>query len=171
MKIRMLLLCVAVLPVLANAEIYKWKDKDGGTRYSDVPPPSNVKHEPMVGKKIARPVEQTPLAPVDGDITEVIERNKTAEKPADGKAPLSKQEAAAKRARDAEAQKKADEAVMAEKKVRAENCKTAKLNLATYKTGGRIFKTSEGGEREYLGDAQIEQGINDAQKDIEKYCD
>ncbi|HLD10422.1 MAG TPA: DUF4124 domain-containing protein, partial [Methylophilaceae bacterium] len=28
------------LPIAGNAEVYKWKDKDGVTRYSDTPPPS-----------------------------------------------------------------------------------------------------------------------------------
>lgn len=167
MKIRVLLLFLALLPALANAEIYKWKDKDGSIRYSDVPPPSNIKHEPMVGKKIPKPTGQAPLAPVDGDITKSLNRNdKAAEK-----APLSKDEAAAKRAKDAEAQKKADDAVLAEKKLREENCKAARSNLATYKNGGRISKTDEKGEREFLSDTQIEQGRIDAQKDIDKYCD
>jgi len=171
MKIRVLLLCLAMLPALANAEIYKWKDKDGSIRYSDVPPPSNIKHEPMVGKKIPKPTGQAPLAPVDGDITKAIDRNKAADKAEEGKAPLSKEEAAAKRARDAEAQKKADDAVLAEKKLREENCKAARSNLATFKNGGRIAKTNEKGEREYMSDAQIDQGKVDAQKDVEKYCD
>ena len=43
MMVRLLLLCMVLLPAIANAEIYKWKDKDGVTRYSDVPPPSNIK--------------------------------------------------------------------------------------------------------------------------------
>lgn len=52
MRLRILLLCVVLLPTLASAEIYKWKDKDGVVRYSDVPPPSNVKQEPLYGKKL-----------------------------------------------------------------------------------------------------------------------
>ncbi len=171
MRIRLLLLCLVALPVLVNAEIYKWKDKDGSIRYSDVPPPSNIKHEPMIGKKVPKPTGQEPLAPVDGDITQVIERNKVTDKDQNGKAPLSKQEAAAKRARDAEEQKKADEAVAAEKKARAENCRSARLNLATYKNGGRISKTDEKGERYYLSDVEIDKAAVAAQKDIEKYCD
>lgn len=168
MKVRLLLLCLLALPVVVNAEIYKWKDKDGSIRYSDVPPPSNIKHEPMVGKKVPKPTGQQPLAPVDGDISKSLQRNDKAEPE---KAPLSKEEAAAKRARDADAQKKADDAVLAEKKLRAENCKAARSNLATFKNGGRISTTDENGERQLLDDAQIERGRIDAQKDIEKYCD
>lgn len=168
MKFRFLVLCLLVLPLMANAEIYKWRDKDGSIRYSDVPPPSNIKHEPMVGKKIPKPTGQQPLAPVDGDISKSLQRNDKTEVE---KAPLSKEEAAAKRARDAEAQKKADDAVLAEKKLRAENCKAARSNLATFKNGGRISTTDENGERRLLDDAQIERGRMDAQRDIDKYCD
>lgn len=175
MKIRPLILCLAILPMLpslANAEVYKWKDKDGSVRYSDVPPPSNVKHEPMLGKKTPKSTGQPPLAPVDGDITTAINRDKVAtEKAAADKAALSKEEAAAKRAKDAEAQKKESQTKQAELKLRQENCKAAKSNLATYTDGGRIAKINEKGEREYLTEEQIAQGKTDAKKDVEKYCD
>ncbi|MBX9704806.1 MAG: DUF4124 domain-containing protein, partial [Gammaproteobacteria bacterium] len=78
MRLRILLLCVVLLPTLASAEIYKWKDKDGVVRYSDVPPPSNVKQEPLYGKKIAKPTGLAPLAPVEGDMTAAINRDKAA---------------------------------------------------------------------------------------------
>ncbi|OGV77367.1 MAG: hypothetical protein A3I83_06460 [Methylotenera sp. RIFCSPLOWO2_02_FULL_45_14] len=172
MKIRLLLLCLAMLPMLANAEIYKWKDKDGSVRYSDVPPASNVKQEPMQGKRTPKPTGQAPLTAVEGDVTTAINRDKaaTAKEKAD-KTPLTKEEAAAKRAKDAEEQKKADEAKEAELKLKQENCKVSKSNLATYVNGGRIAKTNEKGERTYLGDDEINQGKLDAQKDVEKYCD
>ncbi len=179
MKVRLLLLCLAMLPMLANAEIYKWKDKDGSVRYSDVPPASNVKHEPMVGKKIPKPTGQAPLTAVEGDVTTAINRDKAstakekaaADKNKAGGAPLSKDEAAAKRAKDAEEQKKADEAKQADLKLKQENCKASKSNLATFVNGGRIAKTNEKGERTYLGDDEINQGKLDAQRDVEKYCD
>jgi len=47
----MMLPVLMALPISANAEVYKWKDKDGITRYSDVPPPSNVQQESIGGKK------------------------------------------------------------------------------------------------------------------------
>ena len=180
MIVRLLLLCVVMLPALADAEIYKWKDKDGKVRYSDVPPPSNIKIEPMQGKKTPKPTGQPPLAPVEGDATAAMNRDKAATAndaaakeavPAKEKTPLSKEEAAAKRARDAEVQKKVDEAKQADLKVRQENCRAAKSNLATYTNGGRITKTTESGERYYLSDEDIDKGRIDSQRDVEKYCD
>ncbi len=184
MNLRLLLLCVVMLPVLANAEIYKWKDSDGRVRYSDVPPPSNIKHEPMLGKKIPKPTGQAPLATVEGGATAAMNRDKAAtakdkvatdkaatDKNKTDKAPLSKAEAAIKRAKDAEAQKKEDEAKVAELKLKQENCKASKSNLATFVNGGRITRTNEKGERQYMSDDDINQAKADAQRDVEKYCD
>ncbi len=194
MKLRILLLCAVLLPTLATAEIYKWKDKNGTVRYSDVPPPSNVKQETMYGKKVPKPTGLVPLAAVEGDATAAINREKastTAKDKAlndkasanktDGKAiagksnedpsPLGKEEAASKRAKDAEQQKKADEQKKAELETKQANCTAAKQNLATYTNGGRISKTDENGKKEYLGDADISSGKADAQRDVEKYCE
>jgi hypothetical protein len=172
MKIRILLLCLIMLPTLANAEIYKWKDKDGKVRYSDIPPPSNVPQESLYGKKIPKPTGQPPLMPVEGDATAAANKEKAAAKDKAGsdKAPVSKEEAAAKRAKDAEQQKKEDDAKQAELKVKQENCKAAQANLKTFSDGGRLVRTNEKGEREYLGDADIQKAKAEAQKDVENYC-
>lgn len=169
MMVRLLLLCVVMLPAFADAEIYKWKDKDGSVRYSDVPPPSNIKQEQLVGKKIPKSTGQPPLAPVEGDATAAMNKDKAVT--AKEASPLSKEEAAIKRAKDADAQKKAEEIKQADLKIRQENCKAAKSNLATFKNGGRISITDEKGERQYLGDEEIAKGKVDAERDIEKYCD
>lgn len=182
MMLRILLVCFIALPTLVNAEIYKWKDSDGKVRYSDVPPPSNIQQESMYGRKIPKPTGLAPLAPVEGNVTTTINNNKatlgkekaatdTSAKNNADKEPLSKEEASAKRAKDAEQQKKADEAKQAELKIKQENCKAAKSNLATYTNGGRIVKTNESGGRDYLDDAEINRAKLDAQGDVEKYCD
>ncbi len=197
MILRVLLLSLLILPSLANAEIYKWKDKNGAMRYSDVPPPSNVKQESLYGKKIPQPTGLAPLAEVEGDATAAANKDKTAftkDKPVADKTtldknrmpqdkakadkavsdkvpPLSKEQAAAKRAKDAEQQKKADEAKQAELTIKETNCKSAKSNLATYTNGGRIIKTNDKGEKEFLGDNDINQAKDNSQKEVEKYCD
>ena len=107
MKLRILLVCLGILPAvvmlpnLANAEIYKWKDKDGKVRYSDVPPPSNMKTESLYGKKIPRPTGQAPLAPVESDATVAANKQKEIDK-AGGKEPVANEDPAEKRSREAE---------------------------------------------------------------------
>lgn len=148
---------LAFLSGVSNAEIYKWKDKDGSVRYSDIPPPSNIKNEPMQGNKI--PKSSKPLSAPTKDATT---SNSAATNGVD--------EAALKRAKDAEAQKKADETKQAELKFRQESCAAAKRNQAMYNVGGRIATTDEQGERRFLGEDEIEQGKIDAAKAIEKFC-
>lgn len=172
MKIGSLLIGAVLIPVmlpaLAQAEIYKWKDKDGSVRYSDVPPPSNIKNE-SIGKRVPKAPTATAVAPVENASASATNKNGTAA-PKDT-VPLSKEEAAAKRAQEAEAQKKADEAKKAELKLRQESCTAARNNLRMYNNGGRMITTDEKGERHYLGDDEISKGKADAQQAIEKFCD
>lgn len=157
------LISAIMQPAVAQAEIYKWRDKDGSIRYSDVPPPSNIKNE-SIGRKTTRvlpPAESTPAAAI----------NKAATAASKEVAPLSKEEEAAKRAKEAEAQKKADEIKKAELKFRQESCAAARNNLRMYAGGGRIMTTDANGERHYLGDDEINKGKADAQRDVEKFCD
>lgn len=169
MLVRLLVLCLAIVPLMANAEIYKWKDKDGVTRYSDIPPPSNVKQETIRGKKVPKPTGQAPLTPVEGDIATSLNRGKTPEKAKEGS--VSPEDAAKKRAQDAEVQKATDQQKQAELKAKQENCAAAKKNLATYTAGGRISKINDQGEREYLGDEDLSQGRAESQRDVDAYCD
>jgi hypothetical protein len=182
MRLFVLLCSVLILPVLAHAEVYKWKDKTGVVRYSDVPPPSNIKHESLNGKKTIKPSGLQPLAEVEGDVTAAINRDNAATAKqralADKTSPNinagksdSKTDAAIKRAKEAEQHKAIDEAKQAELKLQQTNCKAAKINLATYTNGGRIVKTNENGERDYLSDDDISSAKANAQKDVEKYCD
>ncbi|MDI1307934.1 MAG: DUF4124 domain-containing protein [Methylotenera sp.] len=174
MVLRILLLCVVLLPTLASAEIYKWKDIDGVIRYSDVPPPSNVPQEALYGKKIPRPTVVAPVASVESTTANIANKEtnsstaKTEVKVSDAK---TKEEAAKKRAQAAETKKQDEEQKKAELETKQASCSIAKQNFGTYNNGGRISKTDENGNRQYLSEADIEQGKADAQKDIEKYCD
>ena len=174
MNLRILLLCAIILPTLASAEIYKWKDKEGKVRYTDVPPPSNIKQESLYGKKIPKPTGQAPLSVTGEDAATIAKKQKeldkekaAIEKPGVNPSTISKDDAAAKRAKEADQAKAVDEA----KKVKEENCKAAKANLKTHQDGGRLVKTNEKGEREYMSDADIKNGIATSQADVDKYCD
>jgi Domain of unknown function (DUF4124) len=150
------------LPLLANAEIYKWKDKNGETRYSDTPPPSNVKQEAIGKKKAVQATDQAPLAPVETGKPVIAKEGK--------KEVMSKEDAGKKRQVEAEADKNAKQAKEKQELAQVENCKLARANLATYNNGGRITRTDENGERIYLGDKDIEKGKAQAQEDVNKYC-
>jgi uncharacterized protein DUF4124 len=153
-----------ILPLAANAEVYKWKDKDGTVRYSDTPPPSNMTQLPITGKKAA------PAAAIVQPSENVTAAPKAANADTKKKSAIP-EGAAVKRQEKAEEDKKAGEQKDAELKQKQQNCTNAQNNFNSYKIGGRMSKTNEKGEREYLGDADIAAGLAQAQKDVDQYCE
>ncbi|MGQ0442087.1 MAG: DUF4124 domain-containing protein [Methylophilaceae bacterium] len=153
------------LPGLSYAEIYKWKDKDGVTRYTDTPPPSNIKQESIGKKKVVKPADSLPSA------TEP-QAAPVAPKPvAIPKEVVNPEEEAAKlRQRNAEIEKNNKQEKEAQTKLKAENCKAARANYETYAQGGRVYKTNESGDREYLGDKELQESANKAQAEINENC-
>jgi len=180
----MMLSVLVALPIAVNAEVYKWKDKDGVTRYSDTPPPSNVQKLPVSSKKpvvapstAATPIESAaPAAPTEG-AKGAAPATAAAPAPASDSVDAKKKPAASpetdaiKRQKEAEEEKKKAEKKEAELKQKQQNCDNAKKNLANYKIGGRMSRANEKGEREYLGDADIAAGLEQAQKEIDEFCE
>jgi hypothetical protein len=161
----MMLSGLMLLPVTAHADVYKWKDKDGVTRYSDMPPPSDVKQLPISGKKTApKRAEPQPAAAPASPVTPAA--NSDAKKPV-----ASAEGEAIKRQQKAEEDKKKTEQAEAEQKVKQQNCATAKANMQNYQQGGRIYKMNEQGEREYMGDADIAQNLEKAKQEVQEYCE
>ena len=171
MRVRQLVcvVCAALLamPMLANAEVYKWKDKNGAVRYSDTPPPSNVKLEPMGRKNVTKPTGREALAPVPAAVS-------TPASPATVKAATGKEggedEAAKLRQKNAEVEKRNKEEKEKQAKLKEENCKAAKANHQSYAQGGRVYKMNEKGEREYMSDKDLKEGAEKTQNEIDEYC-
>lgn len=162
-----------VMPTLTSAEIYKWKDKNGVTRYSDSPPPGNVKAD-TIGKT---GTERAARRPHSSNASEIPGKKESPSKvtqqkpPREFKPKISPEEQAARqRALNEEnaKKKKIEEERLA--KLNAENCKAAKSNYETYARGGRIYKIDEKGERVYEDDASIAAGKKRAQSEMRKYC-
>jgi Domain of unknown function (DUF4124) len=171
MKLLPLILAALALTVvsgLSQAEIYKWKDKDGRVRYSDTPPPSNVKQESMTGKKkVAAPNGNAPLSPVANPATAAV----PAVMPKDVEPPMSAEDAAARqRQQNAETEKRNKQEKEAQAKLKAENCTAAKANMQTYTQGGRVYKMNEKGEREYMDENGFKAGREKAQQEINENC-
>ena len=168
MKKALLLLILMALPLMAHAQVYKWKDANGKTIYSDVPPPSNVKQESIVGSKPVAPAAAPSAVPTAPAATATAGAPAAASDPK--KAAADKDAEARKRQEEAEAVKKKDAAKQAELEQRQKDCAAAKSNYDLYKTGGRIARVNDKGERVYLGDADIAAGLAQAQKNIDLYC-
>lgn len=168
------IICALLLALPAAAEIYKWRDKDGRVRYTDTPPPPYAKQESIGGKPIAKPTGKAPLSPAAAPAA--------AAKPAESGQPAvvtdgkvgaeveSAESAAEQRRRNAETEKKNKQEKEAQAKLKAENCKAAQANMEAYRQGGRVYRTNEMGEREYMGDEELKQGMAKAQDEVNEYC-
>jgi hypothetical protein len=157
-----LFMTLILASTVSHAEIYKWKDKNGVVRYSDVPPPSNIPHESL-GKKANKSPAQAdapPAAATDASAGSAPAQQTPEQAPPAAEGPVPEEEAARKSA----------EAAEAEQRQKQENCATARANLANFQQGGRVYKMNEQGEREYLGDGDLAQGLENAQMEVDKYC-
>jgi outer membrane biosynthesis protein TonB len=152
------LMVALATPMLVDAQIYKWKDKNGVTRYSDTPPTDNVKVDKIGKEKTTKP------APAAEKEANPAANNKTQ--------PDSEDEAAQLRARNAEIEKKNKEEKAAQAKLKAENCRSAKADYETFIQGGRIYQMNEKGEREYFDDAALNErkAQAQAQANMQQYC-
>ncbi len=165
MKKLIVLTCgLMLLPGVALAtDVYKWKDADGRIRYSDAPPQGKIPYDKVIGRKVAP-------APATAPVSEGAESTAPAAKPAAAVSAADKELEAKKRKAEAENLKKKEQAKLDEAKLREENCKTAKSNMQNYKQGGRMYKINEKGEREYLDDKAISEGLDKANKEVEQWC-
>ena len=161
------------LPIAGNAEVYKWKDKDGVTRYSDTPPPPNVQQLPVSGKKPAatRPSAAASQGGVEAGTPAAAPAAPVSGTDAKKKPAASLDSDATKRQAEAEKEKRMVEQKEAELEVKQQNCTTAKATMQNYQQGGRIYKMNEKGEREYESDESIAKGLEQAKKDVEQYCE
>jgi len=76
MKLLALIVSLILMPIMTSAEVYKWREPNGVMRYSDVPPPSNIKLETVQGRPAVGLTNLPALAPVEGDITSELKRAK-----------------------------------------------------------------------------------------------
>lgn len=145
-RVIILALAVAFAPA-GMAQLYKYVDKNGKTVYSDQPPVNADSKQ--INVPTSRPATAAPAAPKSA-----VERDKENEK--------GRKDAADK-------QKKADDeaARVAQNELR---CQQLKDNLAIYTQGGRIQKTNEKGERDFMSDADIESARERTRREMEEAC-
>ena len=146
MKRWMILAAVAAFALpAAEAQLYKYVDKNGKTVYSDSPPPD-------ADSKQIRVQTSVPSDAPAGKTS--VQKDKDAEK---GRKEAAKK--ADKDAKDAERQAKIQE-----------RCNYLKSDLATYEGGVRLKRTNEKGEQEFMTDEQIEAAKARTRREMEEAC-
>jgi hypothetical protein len=151
-----LALALVLLPLLAQAQMYKWVDENGHTQYSDRPPPAGVKSEQITKGRAAAAPGTAPAAPA---ATGTPAKSNAGSELEFRKRQLSREEA-----------QKDEEKKQKEQQAKQENCDIAQARLKSLEDGGRLIKPSTTGEREYMSNEEIEAEKIPARKKAEDAC-
>lgn len=137
-----------LLPVVASAQVYSWRDASGKMHYSDQPPT-----EPSVRTR--------KLGPSSAESDDTARATKSA---ADQRLEAARQ---VKEGKDkaAEAEKK-----RAEDAQRQQACERARVNLQGLESGQIRFRMTPSGEREALDGAVREAELAEARRAVETNC-
>lgn len=161
--IRSTVLILAIATALpAAAQIYSWKDKDGRTVYSDVPPPTGEVKTLQHGRILA-PVAEPSAAPATDGAPAAADATKpksTAERDLEFRQ---------RRAAETEAKAKADKQAAAEAD-RQRFCEQARNQMNALQSGQRIARPGPSGEREFLDDTARAEETARLQQQIEQNC-
>ncbi|HZV54124.1 MAG TPA: DUF4124 domain-containing protein [Rhodocyclaceae bacterium] len=137
-----------LLPMVAAAQVYSWKDASGKVHYSDQPPAE-------------RSVHSRTLGPSNSTSDDAATASKAA---ADRRLEASKQAKESKdKAADAEKQR-------AEDAQRQQNCERARINMQGLESGQIRFRMTPSGEREALDGAVRDAELAQARAAVEAAC-
>lgn len=138
------LFCLSTVGAV-QAQTYQWKDSQGRTIISDTPPPSS--------NKSARTITSTPGAGAG-------ENKSYAEKDMDFR----------KRQQDSREKAEKDAKEAANKAQQAENCDSARRQLAALESGVRLGVYEPNGERRFMEDAERQREIEKARSAMASAC-
>ena len=134
----------------AQAQVYRWVDSSGRVQYSDRKP-TNAKDAQQVRNTVSSVGTQSSSASGGKSAAEL---DKDFQK---------------RRAEQAEAQQKQQQAA-ADQKLQSQNCQTARENLAALKSGQRIARFTQSGERVYLEDNDRAAEVARNQQIVDSSC-
>jgi len=161
--IRLMLLGVLYLAAAgAQAQVYKCIDAAGKTSYSQLPCAANSR-----SAAVARTVPPAPAAAPAGASGASGDR---AAKAAGPKTLAEQEQDFRKRRQEQEEAAKKEQEKLADARVREENCRSARQQVASLETGMRQQRVNGQGERYYLDEGQIEQEKATARKAAEQWC-
>ena len=134
----------------ANAQLYKWIDKDGKVRYGDTPPAG------VAASSIKAPPAGAPAPDAKAAKAPLTEAEKE-------QAFRKRQADAAKAAEKADSERRAQ----AEK---SENCARMQENLRVLESGQRIARVNAAGERYFMDEAQTAKEADAVRRSMQQAC-
>lgn len=145
---RVAIVTLLLLPFVATAQVYSWKDANGKVHYSDQPP----------ADKGANSRRLAPAAPVSEDV------------PATSKELADKKQDAAKQAADAKEKAAKADKEREQDAQRQVNCERAQRNLQGIESGQIRFRMGASGEREALDGSAREAELAAARQAVDSHC-
>jgi hypothetical protein len=143
----------------AAQSLYKYTGPDGKVQYSDRPPPEGGKAEKITGRASSvSPPSSTVAAGSD------------AAKAGTPKSPAEQEQEFRKRRLEAQEKASKDSKLAEEKRARDSNCAALRTQLAGVRSGARVARLNEKGEREFLEDAGIQQETQRLQREVAIAC-
>lgn len=149
-----LILAAAATSLVAGSavasDIYRYTDEDGTVHYVDRPSGADTEQRLAIASKRS-------TASASSSRSSQPQTSAAA-------APEASDEA------EAAAKKKTRSEKIAEQKEREERCQSYRAKLETMVTSRRLYREGEGGERDYLSDAEIDEARAKAQSLVEENC-
>ena len=158
----------------ASAGVYQWKDKDGKTHFSDIPPPNQPGVRAQPSRRAQPPEVEIEPEPDETEITE-----EGGAEPKNAATPVSAQEKSQAEQRDEEFRKRRAAAAEAREKAekdaadaarRQQNCQRARAQHAALASGQRIAQPTETGERKFLDDEERAAEIARVKELMKAFC-
>lgn len=149
-----LVLAAAAASLVAGSaiasDIYRYTDADGTVHYVDRPSGADSEQRVAIASKRSTS-SSSPSRSAEPQTTAATTQAETA-------------------AANPETAKKTRAEKIAEQKAREERCANYRARLETMVTSRRLYREVEGGEREYLDDAEIDEARAKAQQLVEENC-
>jgi hypothetical protein len=140
---QLVILLLALLPGLATAA-YRWVDKEGNVQFTQFPPPPEVQEVEKV--KTLKDPKAEPEAKQEGKQEDVPPPDEIKE------------------------EGPTEEEKKAQRELDRKNCNAAKANLSSLQSNPRIKMKDKEGKVGFIGDAKRQSMIDQARKQIRKYC-
>jgi hypothetical protein len=151
---------LTVASISTHAETFQWKDSNGQTVVSDVPPPATAKGRRSIGG-VKPAVVSEAIPDKTADAAKAADAPKTtAEKDLEFK----------KRQQEAKEKAEKQSKEQAAEKEKSENCERARRNLAALESNQPLSTLDEKGERKFMNTSQRDQEIERARKFIADSC-
>jgi len=166
--------CLGLALALPAQAQWKWRDKNGQTQYSDLPPPSAVPEQDILSRpgSARRRSNAGPVAPGAASAASAGAASAPSAAASTALAPKTvdpELEAKRKQAEaDQAAKVKVEEARVAA--LKAENCTRARTQMRTLDSGIRVVRANDKGDREILDDKQRADEVKRTQGIIASDC-